>query len=211
MAEPMRIAAVDAREDSDDARRVVALALAQAPERLFLFGATATIAAAQVKVEETRRDERYLDMAARWLLDRGGGPPPTRAGLGVPLLEIGVAVREEGASAPIPASARAIELVSGQLCMAVTNRASIAAEEWGNAALWIAGGEREPGVYHDRGRPVVVPGFAGAGGGLAVVDVGVGEARICMLDGGGALAPALVVPFGGGARMVVRAAGAHRA
>ncbi len=206
----MRIAAVDARDHSDDARRVVALALAQAPTRLFLFGATGEVAAAQVASEQARRDERFLDMAARWLLDRGGGPPPTRAGLGVPLLEIGMAIRDDDASAPIPSSARAIELVGGQLCMAVPDRARLAPEEWENAALWIAGGERDPGVFDDRGRPVVVVGDAAASGGLCLVDLVAGEARVSLLDRGGAVTTSRVFAWRGGVRISVQAAGASR-
>ena len=204
----MRIVAVDARAESDDARRVLALGIAQAPSRLFLFGATGAIAAAQVVGEQGKRDERFLDVAARWLLDRGSGPPPTRAGMAVPLMEIGVAVRDDGGCAPLPTTARAIELVLGQLCMAVPDRGRVAPEEWDNAALWIAGGEDDAGLHQGRERPVVVPGDAGAHAGLAVIDLGAGEAKVRLLEKDGSLGAARTVPFGGGARISVQAAAA---
>jgi hypothetical protein len=206
----MRIAAVDARAETEAARRVLALAISQAPVRLLLFGATGPLAAAQVAREQTRRDERYLDVAARWLLDGGSGAPPTRAGLAVPLLEIGVAVRGDEASAPIPTTTRAIELVGSQLCMAVAERSGIHADEWENAALWIAGGEGEPGVHVDRARPAIVPGDADSGGGLALIDVGGAEARVTLLDRDGRVIATRTLPLGAGPRMSVQAVGAER-
>ncbi|MBI1949067.1 MAG: hypothetical protein HYS27_25490 [Deltaproteobacteria bacterium] len=206
----MRIVAVDARTIGDEARRVVALALAQAPQRLILFGATGEIAAAQVTRELAQRDERYLDVAARWLLERGQGAPPTRAGIEVPLLEIGQAVRDDQRCAPLPSSDRVIELVGSQLCMAVPDRARVAPEEWDNAALWLAGGEAAAGLHDERGRPVVVPGDAASGAGLAVIDLTANEAKIALLESGGSIAATRTLTLGGGARITVKAAGATR-
>lgn len=204
----MRIVAVDARTVSDEARRVVALALAQAPQRVLLFGATGDVAAEQIARELAQRDERFLDVAARWLLERGEGAPPTRAGLEVPLLEIGLAIRNDDRCRPLPASDRAIELVGANLCMAVPERSRVAADEWDNAALWIAGGEPTASVHDERGRPVVVPGDAGGGAGPAVVDVTANEARVVLLDRDGVIAATRQVRLGSGARIMVKAAGA---
>lgn len=206
----MRIAAVHASAESDLARRALALAMAQAPTRLFLFGAAASLAAAQVRREQAQRDERYLDVAARWLLDRGGGAPPTRAGLSVPLLEIGVAVGEGGPFGPLPSTERAIEIVGAQLCMAVSHRDRVQGEEWDNAALWILGGEDKAGLELCRDRPVVAPGDAAAGAGPAIVDLGPAAAQVFFLDGSGTPGPTRSVTFASGARMSVQAGGGER-
>lgn len=206
----MRIVAVDARTESEDARRVLALALAQAPQRLFLFGRAATLAAAQVRQAQAQRDDRYLDVAARWLLDRGAGPPPTRDGLRVPLLEIGVAVGAAPGCEPLPWTPRALELVEGQLCMAVPARSQVLPDEWDNAAVWIAGGEPAGAIHVEQDRPVVVPGVAEGGAGLAVVDVVPGEARVCLLTEQGSLGQSRSFTLGGGPRLMVQAAGGAR-
>ena len=206
----MRIAAVHASVEGDLARRALALALAQAPSRLFLFGAAASVAAAQVRREQAQQDERYLDLAARWLLDRGGGAPPTRAGLSVPLLEIGVAVGEGGEWSPLPSTDRAIELIGTQLCMAVPHRDRVRGEEWDNAALWILGGEDQPGLELCRDRPVVAPGDASAGAGPAIVDLGPAAAQVFFLDCSGNPGPTQSHNFTSGARISVQAGGGER-
>ncbi|MCC7070073.1 MAG: hypothetical protein IT383_02050 [Deltaproteobacteria bacterium] len=203
----MRIVAVDARERCEQARMVVALALAQAPERIFLFGATAVIAAAQVAHELSQRDERYLDVAARWLLEHCDGPPPTRAGLEVPLLEVGIAVRDDDSCAPLPVSARAIELVGAHLCMAVPDRERIAPDEWDNAALWIAGGADRASVHEQMGHALVVAGDAALAAGPAVIDLSPTEAQVAFLDPRGALVERRVLKLGGAPRFTVKAAG----
>ncbi len=203
----MRIVAVDARQVCDQARQVVALALAQAPQRIVLFGATAEIAAAQVTHELSRRDERYLDVAARWLLEHGDGPPPTRAGIEVPLLEIGIAVRDDDACAPLPATARAIELVGANLCMAVPARDRIALDEWDNAALWIAGGDEHPSALEEAGHALVAPGDAALGCGLAIIDVVAHEARVTFTGATGVAAERRALRLGAGPRFTVKAAG----
>ncbi len=206
----MRIVAVDARTASDETRRALALALAQAPQRLLLFGAAGDVAAEQIARELAQRDERFLDVAARWLLEHGEGPPPTRAGLEVPLLEIGLAVRDDDRCAPLPASDRAIELVGANLCMAVPDRARVADDEWDNAALWIAGGEAAADVHDERGRPVVIPGDAAGGAGPAVIDLAAAEARVSLIARDGTIAATRLLRLGGGARITVKAAGATR-
>lgn len=207
----MRIVAVDARQVCDQARQVVALALAQAPQRILLFGATAEIATAQIARELAQRDQRYLDVAARWLLEHSEGAPPTRSGLEVPLLEVGLAVRDDDTCAPLPASARAIELVGAHLCMAVPHHERIGHDEWDNAALWIAGGAERACARDEAGHALVVPGDAGAGAGIAVIDLSPTEARVSLLGPGGQTSERQVLKLGAGPRFTVKAAGGNLA
>src|SRR5688572_5027608 len=153
----MRLVAVDASRDDERTRRAVAVALAQAPRRLFLFRAASSAAAQAAERDLLRRDDRFLDVAASWLLDGGTGEPPSRARLPVPLLEVGVAVSDTDVP-PLPSTNRAIELFGAQLGMAVPDTSRLEGEEIENAVLWIAGGADTPSVDNNRGRLVIVPG-----------------------------------------------------
>jgi hypothetical protein len=189
----VRLVAVDASTDEERTRRALALALAQAPRRLFLFRAAADAAAAIAQRDLQRRDERFLDVAAAWLLDKGTGEPPSRARLPVPLLEVGMAICDRDA-APLPASSRAIELLGAHIGMALPDVALLDREEIENAALWIAGGAPDAAVDRTRGRLVVVPGDVIAGGHVTVIDVA-SELRVAFVDKDGDVIRSEVAPL----------------
>ncbi|HEY4220613.1 MAG TPA: hypothetical protein VGO62_04705, partial [Myxococcota bacterium] len=86
----MRLAAIDASVDDARTERALSVALGRAPDRLFLFGAARTAAARLAERDIQHRDERFLDVAAAFLLDAPPSPSldavPSRARLAVPLV-----------------------------------------------------------------------------------------------------------------------------
>ena len=177
----MRIVALDAADDDARTERALAVALARAPDRLFVFGGAARAAARIAARDLSQRDERFLDVAASFLLDPSTSAKvadvPTRAKLRVPLIEVAVAVGA-GAYEPLTSSARAIELLGAQLCIATADGPP-APDEVDNAALWICGGATAYGVEHVRGRALISPADA-----IVVIDAGA-EVRIQRVDAEG--------------------------
>jgi hypothetical protein len=213
----VRLAALDASVDDARTERALAVALASAPERLFLFGACVNAARRVACRDLARRDERYLDVAAAWLMDAPARPeiderapprqPPVRSSLPVPLLEIGLAITSVEAAplaAPLAAQAHAIELVGSHLFMAVPALDALDAEELDNAAVWIGGGRSAASIEARSGRAVIAPGDVIAGAGIMVLDGQANELRIARLDGAGALIEARTLPLAAGSRMQVQ-------
>jgi hypothetical protein len=203
----MRLAVLESSVDDARTERAIAVALSTAPERLLLFGAAAHTARRLAARDVARRDERFLDVAAAWILDApagAAGEPPTRASLPVPLVEVAVAVTRDDVT-PLVASARVIELCSGHICMAVPDAPSLELEEIENAALWIAGGA-SASVESNKGRLVVVPGDVIAGGSVVVMDTSAHDVKIARVDTAGAVVDARTCPLGGGSRMQVQGA-----
>lgn len=182
----MRIVALDATVDDARTERAIAVALARAPERLFLFRAAAACASRMIAKDIARHDDRFFDLAASWLLDGDASrtAPPTRASVSIPLLEVGVAVVVHAASAaPMQATSRAVELMGPKVCMAIP--AFLDRDEVENASLWIVGGEDSFALEQTRGRAIVWPGDAiAAGGTIAVLDATgpVQEVKVSRVD-----------------------------
>ncbi len=180
----MRLAAVDAGAGDARTERAIAVALGSAPDRLLLFGEAAAVAARAAARDVARRDERFLDAAAAWLLDAPASGDvdgvPSRARLPVPLVEIAVAVGAE--HPPLSSTPRALEMLGARLCMAVPDGASLDPDEIDNAALWICGGGGPFRVESVKGRTILSPGDVGAEGYVALVDTAGGELRITRVD-----------------------------
>jgi len=203
----MRLVAVDASQDDDRTRRAVAVALAQAPRRLFLFRAAATSAAIAAQRDLLRRDDRFLDVAASWLLDGGPGEPPSRARLPVPLLEVGVAVSDRDVP-PLPSTTRAIELFGTHLGMAIPDAAQLDGEDIENASIWIAGAAEAPSITENKGRLVIVPGDVIAAGRVAVIDVAA-EVRVALVDIDGTVSQTHSTPLTSHATLSVQGQGSR--
>lgn len=203
----MRIVALDATVDDARTERAIAVALARAPQRLFLFRAAAACASRLIARDIARRDDRFFDLATSWLLD--GDParsaPPTRASISVPLMEIGIAVVvNAAAAAPMPATTRAIELLGTKVCMAMP--AFLDRDELENASLWIVGGEDTFLLEESRGRAIVWPGDAiAADGTIAVIDCGPTDVKVSRMNLDGQVVDELASTFTGTiSRMQVR-------
>lgn len=204
----MKIVAVDASVDDAQSERALETALALSPARLFVFGAAARTAQRMAEAALAERDERFLDAAASWLLKGDGGAPPARRAVPLAdraraLLEVTVAV-VAAELPPLSTTARGIELVGANICMAVPNLAAVASEELDNAAVWLGGGAALPAVELGKGRAMLAPGDIQGTGGVLVVEVLPGELRIARLDGGGAVIESRSVPLAAGSRMHVR-------
>lgn len=206
----MTIALLDASDDALPAERALALALSRAPQRVLVFGAATRAARRMVERELMRRDERYLDVAAAWILDgRSAAPrsegeaPPSRASIPIPMLELAVAVSLEDLT-PLASARRAIELVNGQLIMAAPTVGDITEEEFQNAAMWIAGGRNTPGLAAHKGKPILFPGDVSAGAGITLLEAGRAQARITRLDESGNAVETRAVSLGGSTRMQVQ-------
>lgn len=202
----MRIVALDATVDDARTERAIAVALARAPQRLFLFRAAAACASRLIARDIARRDERFFDLATSWLLD--GDParsaPPTRASISVPLMEVGIAVVvNAAAAAPMPATTRAVELMGTRVCMALP--AFFDREEIDNASLWIVGGEDTFLLEETRGRAIVWPGDAiAADGTIAVIDSGAADLKVARMNLDGRVVDELASSMSTPTRMQVR-------
>jgi hypothetical protein len=201
----VRIAAVDSSVDDARVERALAAALGKAPDRLFLFGAAIDVAARIASKTLAQRDDRFLDLAASYVLDSSSTTTdqvPSRAAMRVPLIEIGVAIGRE--QSPLASTMRAIEMIGAHLCMAVADAAAIEPDEIDNAALWICGGSPELKIEQLKSRTLLCPGDVAAGGFVAVVDAGAAEMRIASLDADGHVVDARASAVGSGPRMQVQ-------
>ena len=180
----MRIVALDASKDDARTERASGVALARAPQRLFLFRAAAACASRLIARDMARRDERFFELATSWLLDSDPArtAPPTRASVSVPLMEVGIAVVVNAATAaPMPATTLALELLDTKVCMALP--AFLDREEIGNASLWIVGGEDAFQLEESSSHVVVWPGdVIAAGGAIAVIDWSVACVRVSRVN-----------------------------
>lgn len=165
----MLLLAVDAGVPAPDLRAVLLEHHSRLrADRVLLFGEAARQVSADLLVERSSADERFLDEAARYVLHSGEALPARAPDDALASLCIAVAHGDAQGYAPLMTTERAMEMAGRLIVMALPEVAALDEEDLDNAAVWIAGGGGRRLEERDR-RPVLVPGdFATTGVVLAV-------------------------------------------
>lgn len=174
----MRVWAVDASAPDPSALRALEPRAGQAlPDVILLFGGAAESAAREAGADRQRRDERFLDEAAAWILEGTDRAAPARAGP-TAWLERARVISDEPPErfGPLHASAQDIEIVDTLLLMALPKRAALDDDALANASVWIAGGS-ETALEEQRGRAVLCPGDFLATGARLEMELAKGQLR----------------------------------